>query len=98
MNGLIKQKIMKHYDITISGRVQGVGFRYVARTMAKNSGINGFVKNLYNGKVYIEIEGEDEKLNEFIKWCYMGPAHAIVDNVIIEQNEPKNFPDFEIRF
>jgi len=97
VNGRINQKIMKHYDITISGRVHGVGFRYVARTIAKNSGIYGFIKNLYDGKVYIEIEGEEEKLKEFIKWCHSGPAHAKVDNVITEQSELKNFNDFEIR-
>jgi two-component system LytT family response regulator len=46
-----------HKNIRITGRVQGVGFRYSARSLASSLGIKGFVRNLPNGEVYIEAEG-----------------------------------------
>lgn len=89
---------MKHYNITISGYVQGVGFRYSARDFARKTGINGFAKNIQGNKVCIEAEGDEVQLSEFINWCHKGPAHAIVDNVIIEQGEMKQYDGFEISF
>ena len=89
---------MKHFNITISGRVQGVGFRYSARSIAKYMGIKGFVRNLYDNKVYIEAEGDDRQLSEFINWCHKGPESARVDNVLVLPGEVKAFDSFEVRF
>ena len=89
---------MKHYNITITGRVQGVGFRYSARSMARYMGITGFVRNLSDNNVYIEAEGDDKQLHEFINWCHNGPDNARVDNVIILPGEVKAFDGFEVRF
>ena len=50
---------MVHKNIVIQGWVQGVGFRYAARKMAFQYGINGFVRNLPDGSVYIEAEGSE---------------------------------------
>lgn len=88
---------MKHYNITISGYVQGVGFRYLARAIAKEIGITGFVKNLPGNKVYIEAEGNNQQLSTFVGWCYKGPVHARIDNVSIAEEEIKNFDGFEVR-
>ena len=65
--------LMKCFQITISGKVQGVGFRYSARSMAHALGINGIVKNMSNGNVYIEAEGNDNVLKDFINWCNKKP-------------------------
>ena len=89
---------MKHFNITVSGRVQGVGFRYSARSLAKSMGIKGFVKNTYDNKVYIEAEGNDKQLNEFINWCHQGPRSAYVENVSIIPGDIINFDEFEVRF
>jgi len=48
----------KHVNITVKGRVQGVGFRYSAMEAAEELGIKGFVRNMPDGSVYIEAEGE----------------------------------------
>jgi acylphosphatase len=88
---------MNHFDITISGRVTGVGFRYSARYVAWNLGIKGFVKNIPGNKVYIEAEGTDEQLNDFLKWCREGPQHAKVENVTYIASALKDFDEFEIR-
>jgi acylphosphatase len=87
---------MKHLNITISGRVQGVGFRFSARNAANLYGIKGNIKNLINGDVYIEAEGNEEQLNQFIKWCYNGPKFANIENIYIEEDVLKKFKYFDI--
>jgi acylphosphatase len=87
---------MKHLNITISGKVQGVGFRFSARNAANLYGIKGNVKNLINGNVYIEAEGNLEQLNLFITWCYKGPGYAKVENIEIEEDSLKMFKFFDI--
>lgn len=85
-----------HKNITVIGHVQGVGFRFTARTMAMSLGIKGSVKNLYNGDVYIEAEGTQIQLNHFIEWCYKGPGYSDVKDVIIEDGELKGYQYFDI--
>ena len=73
--------MIKHVKIKIIGVVQRVGFRYHAQAHARALKINGFVRNEDDGSVYIEAEGEEVKLNEFLKWCQEGPASAQIDSV-----------------
>jgi acylphosphatase len=84
------------YKINVSGRVQGVGFRYNAAREARNHGITGFVKNLSNGEVYIEAEGTSNELNSFVEWCRKGPAFGNVESVIVNSYPPANYNDFRI--
>lgn len=56
--------IRRHYYF--SGRVQGVGFRYKAMYLAKSLELTGWVKNLYDGRVELEIQGEARSLNYFL--------------------------------
>ena len=79
----------KHYNITIKGRVQGVGFRYNARRQALSLGLDGFVRNMPDGSVYIEVEGNLSDLDEFVGWCQAGPSGSrIIDvNVSISNLE-----------
>jgi acylphosphatase len=85
-----------HLNIIVSGRVQGVGFRYSARNYAEILGITGLIKNLTNGNVYIEIEGSKDQLGKFIDWCYQGPSYAEVDEVNIREDNLKNYSYFKI--
>ena len=86
-----------HRNITIKGHVQGVGFRFTAKNMAISLGIKGFVKNLYNGDVYIEAEGTELQLRHFIEWCYTGPGYAHVEDVIIENSKFADYQFFDIK-
>ncbi|HEY0743137.1 MAG TPA: acylphosphatase [Chryseosolibacter sp.] len=86
----------KHYNITVAGRVQGVFFRASTKTSADHLNIHGFVKNLPDGTVYIEAEGEDENLKLFLEWCSQGPKAARVDSCEVHESEIKNFKHFEI--
>lgn len=87
---------MKHVKITIVGKVQGVFFRKSAQEEAYRLRIAGFVQNESNGNVYIEAEGEEEDLDEFIKWCKKGPKKAEVSEVKIKEGRFQDFEDFEI--
>jgi acylphosphatase len=84
------------YKISISGRVQGVGFRWNAANEARHLGINGFIKNLPDGSVYIEAEGSTSQLKEFVEWCKKGPAHGSVENVNVDKLPPLYYKEFRI--
>ena len=86
------------YKIHVSGRVQGVGFRWSAAIEAKKLGITGFVKNLSNGSVYIEAEGSREQLNAYVEWCNKGPSFGFVESVTIEAFPHVNYKDFRIEY
>ena len=88
---------MKHLSIIVSGKVQGVHYRQSACSIALELGFCGFVRNEPNGSVYIEAEGEEAELQEFITWCKQGPPLARVSEVKCEAGELKNFSGFEIK-
>ena len=88
---------MNHYNLTITGRVQGVGFRASAKDKAKQLGIKGYVKNMSNGAVYMEAEGTEQDLGDFIAWCRKGPAMAFVDDVKIESEAVQDYSVFNIK-
>lgn len=83
--------------IIVKGRVQGVGFRWSAKKAAEKYNLEGIVKNLTNGNVYIEAEGNKENLEQFVIWCHQGPNYAQVENVQTEEIELKNYTGFSIR-
>lgn len=84
-------------NITISGRVQGVGFRYFVKQKADMLAVNGFVKNLPDRNVYVEAEGNAEQLQVFISLCKQGPSHAWVENADIQYCPLQGFVGFTIR-
>ena len=53
--------------IHFSGQVQGVGFRYTAQTIARDFAVTGYVKNLADGRVKLEAEGEEAELDRFVQ-------------------------------
>lgn len=89
--------MIKHYNIHVSGKVQGVGFRYHTRMKAIELKIKGFVQNKPDRSVYIEAEGEEETLNEFLAWCKHGPSWSHVEASTYSESPIQNFTCFEIR-
>lgn len=87
---------MKHLNIKIHGKVQGVFFRVSTKEKADNLGLVGFVRNEADGTVYIEVEGEEGRINEFLEWCQEGSRNSQVDKVEFEKGEIKEFNDFSI--
>lgn len=87
---------LKHLKIKVSGRVQGVWFRQSTLKKANELGIYGTVKNLPDGSVDIEAEGDEVALQKLLDWCSNGPEHASVDDVAYDEAELKNYQDFSI--
>jgi acylphosphatase len=74
----------------ISGRVQGVGFRYFIEAAAAREGIHGWVRNLRDGRVEASAEGDVEAIDRFEGKLHQGPPGARVDRVDIEDTVPAN--------
>jgi acylphosphatase len=87
----------KSYRITVSGKVQNVGFRFYTAKTAGEFNIEGFVKNEPDGSVYIEAEGEEDALEAFMHWCRVGPQWARVDRFDIQEQPLMNHRGFRVR-
>ena len=73
--------IKKH--LVISGKVQGVGFRYWMKNLATNNNISGWVKNRSSGDVEALIIGQEKEVQKLIKQCKIGPCSATIQNIQI---------------
>ena len=88
---------MERVHLFISGKVQGVSFRYFAKINADKLNLKGFARNI-DDKVEIVIEGNQQALEEFVKHCEKGPPHAKVESIQKIMQEPSNhYSSFEIR-
>ncbi len=87
---------MKHINIKVTGKVQGVFFRASTKAVADQMGVKGFVKNEKDGTVYVEAEGEATILEMFVDWCKEGPEKAKVEHVEITDGEIKDYRNFEV--
>ena len=89
--------MVKRFHAIITGRVQGVFFRATAREKAMELHLKGFVRNLPNGSVELEAQGDEGLLSTLLLWCQHGPPGARVDDVQIEWLSPKETEsDFRI--
>ncbi|NLE00746.1 MAG: acylphosphatase [Fibrobacter sp.] len=68
----------KRFAVTVSGKVQGVGFRFFTREAAKKHKLSGWVRNLEDGSVQMEIQGADNDLCAFLKVVENGPILSFV--------------------
>ncbi|MCX7695368.1 MAG: acylphosphatase [Caloramator sp.] len=89
---------MKRYRFKFYGRVQGVGFRYFVYTKAYTLGLNGFVKNLDDGTVEAEVEGEEEKILRFLELILKGNGILRIDDIEKEEVEVKGDKKFKILY
>ena len=87
----------KHVNIVVKGEVQGVFFRASAKEKALELGLKGFVRNERDGSVYVEAEGDEDRLNQFVAWCKQGPSRARVEKTEVNPGEWKGFEGFEVR-
>jgi acylphosphatase len=74
--------------VTVSGRVQGVGFRYATLERARSRAVAGWVRNNADGTVDAVFEGSPEAVEALIAWCRRGPSGARVDDVRVELEAP----------
>jgi acylphosphatase len=83
--------------VYVSGRVQGVFYRATTRDEARDRGVDGWVKNLDDGRVEAVFEGPAGSVERLIEWCHEGSSRARVDDVAVEYGEPEGLDGFEIR-
>jgi len=79
-------------ELIITGKVQGVGFRYFTKNNATYLDVNGWVRNLRNGDVEAVLEGEESRVNEMMEKLKSGPITARVDSVEVLKDE--NITDY----
>jgi len=85
--------------LIISGLVQGVGYRWVVMRKAEEYNLKGYVRNLYNGDVEVEVEGYRPMILDFIKELRIGSRSAQVTDIKIEWGEFENrYKNFDIKF
>lgn len=90
--------MLKRYTIHVSGRVQGVGYRYFAKSAADSLGIYGQVRNNNDGTVTVLAEGEEEILEPFLAQLGKGPPFSSVEHVSISEGEASGeYTAFSIR-
>ena len=82
--------------ITVSGKVQGVYFRYHTKSQADKLSLNGFVRNEQDGTVFILAEGQSRQIKIFIEWCHRGSPNAVVESVKVNEVSRQGFSDFLI--
>jgi acylphosphatase len=87
-----------HAAITVTGLVQGVGYRWYASKQAQSLRLKGYVQNNFDDTVSAEVEGEKSDIEEFIAQLKIGPRSAHVHGLAVEWSEPKHlFTGFLIR-
>jgi acylphosphatase len=80
----------------VSGRVQGVGFRFFAERAARSAGVRGWVRNLSDGRVETVVEGEESAVARYLDEIRRGPFGGSVRDCQVEDRPPEGFDRFEI--
>lgn len=82
----------------VSGRVQGVGFRYHTCHEGLKQGLSGYAKNLTNGDVEVVANGTEAALNVFYSWLKQGPSTSAVESVEMLEIEFQHLSGFKIKY
>ncbi len=84
--------------VLISGRVQGVGYRYSTRLQARRLLLKGWVRNLGDGRVEAVFQGSEDAVAQMLRWCHQGPPAARVSEVEDHDEEPTAFDgEFDVQ-
>jgi acylphosphatase len=89
---------VKHVDIRVQGRVQGVCFRESTRREAQRLGVAGTVRNDPDGSVFIQAEGEEKPLAKLVAWCRTGPPAAEVTRLDVAEGVLRGYDGFRVTF
>jgi acylphosphatase len=83
--------------LLISGRVQGVFFRDTCQRLAVQHGVQGWVRNLPDGRVEAVFEGPADRVDQLVAWAYRGPRQAQVTDVRVHVEPPEGLTGFVVR-
>ena len=88
--------VQKRISLLITGKVQGVGYRYSVKLKAESMAIKGYVRNQLDGSVFVTVQGENTAVENFVKWCYKGSSAALVRGVEKIPGSIEDFSEFKI--
>ena len=88
--------VQKRISLLITGKVQGVGYRYSVKLKAESMAIRGYVRNQLDGSVFVTAQGENTAVENFVKWCYEGSSAALVRGVEKIPGSIEDFSEFKI--
>ena len=83
--------------VYVSGKVQGVYFRATTRDTARKLDVDGWVKNLSDGRVEAVFEGPESAVEAMVEFCHEGSSGARVDSVDVTNESPEGLDGFRIR-
>ncbi len=83
--------------VYVSGAVQGVWFRESCRDEAQRAGVDGWVRNLADGRVEVVLEGPRQAVDQAVGWCHQGPRRARVERVEVVDEVPVGERGFRVR-
>ena len=84
--------------VFVSGTVQGVYYRATTRDTARDRDVDGWVRNLDDGRVEAVFEGPEAAVRDMVEWCETGSPAADVDHVDAEFGDPEGLDGFEVRW
>jgi acylphosphatase len=93
-----REVVAKAVAIKVTGRVQGVSFRWYAAQEAGRLGVRGWVRNEPDGSVAAHVEGADEAVDAMVAWMRHGPSYAAVRDVAVTEVQPSGAEAFDIRY
>ena len=88
----------KAVTVKVTGRVQGVSFRWYAVQEAERLGVTGWVRNEPDGSVAAHLEGEDSAVDAMVEWCGRGPSYASIRHVAVTEAARTGAKTFDIRY
>jgi acylphosphatase len=94
----VTRAIDRSVDLHVTGRVQGVSFRWYAAREAIRLGLAGWVRNEPDGSVRAHAEGPRDAVDEFVAWCRHGPPAARVEDVAVTEVQPTGVTSFGITY
>jgi acylphosphatase len=94
----VAQAGLQQREVVFSGSVQGVGFRYTARSIARGFDVRGYVKNLSDGRVQVVVEGTPAEIEAFLGALKSQMRHYISGQEEASRPAAGRFAGFEVRF
>jgi acylphosphatase len=84
--------------VFVTGRVQGVYYRASTREEARERGVDGWVRNLTDGRVEAVFEGPGPAVESLVEWCHDGSSRARVEDVAVEYEDPEGLEAFTVQW
>lgn len=88
----------KAVSVKVTGRVQGVAFRWYAVQEAERLGVRGWIRNEPDESVAGHFEGSDDAVDALVGWCRHGPSYASVSHVAVMEAGPTGADEFAVRY